>query len=98
MHAWCTLYFWMYFVPWDVLCTFTFESTKYTQRYIDMYGSIFSTRNGNRVHSTSKRTFMYFWMYCVLLIVLCTSNECGRVQDVGYNIVENCDLTFAKNQ
>jgi len=91
----------VYFVLLDVLCTFGctlhFHFWKYTVHpkvHWHVGINIFSTRKGKRVHSTSKSTFMYFWMICVLLIVLCTSNECWRVQDVCWNTVGNRDLTF----
>jgi hypothetical protein len=79
----------VYFVLLDVLCTFRcilhFHFWKYKVHpkvHWHVGINIFSTRNGKTGHSSSKSTFMYFWMYCVLLIVLCSSNECWRVQVV----------------
>ena len=65
MHAWCTLYFWMYFVPLDVLCTFTFENT--TPK-----GTL-TCRNQYFFYEKWKKGTQYIQKYIyVLLDVLCT--------------------------
>ena len=99
MHEWCTLYFQMYFVPSDVLCTFTFESTNYIRRYIDTEESTcFFTGNRKRVQSTSESTFMYFRMYFVLSIVLCTFKCTLKSTRCTFDNVRKHNLTFSKNE
>jgi hypothetical protein len=55
----------MYFVPLDVLCTFTFESSKSIEQYISMYESITST--GDKKGTKYMGKYIY-----VLSGVLCT--------------------------
>ena len=75
----CTLYFPMYFVLSDVLCTvgctlyFQFWKYKVHPKVHDHEGiNIFCTGNIKRVQSTFESTFLYIRMYSVLSIVLCT--------------------------
>jgi hypothetical protein len=62
----CTLYLRMYFV----LSLLKVQSTP--KGTLTRRNKYLSKGSGKKVHSTSKSTFMYFRMYCVLLIVLCT--------------------------
>jgi hypothetical protein len=99
-HAWT-----VYLVLSDVLCTFRctlyFHCWKYkvhrlVHEYIGI--NICSTGNEKRVQSTSKSTFMYFQMYSVLSIVLCTFKCTLKGTRCMLNNVWKHNFTFSKNQ
>ena len=97
-HAWT-----VYLVLSDVLCTFGntlyFHCWKYkVHRKVHHYVGInkFSMGNKKRVQSTPKSTFMYFRMYFVLSIVLCTFKCTLNSTECIFDNVRKHDLTFSK--
>ena len=96
----------LYLVLSDVLCTFGctlyFHFWKYkVHRKVRFFVGIHSCSRGNkkRVQSTSESTYMYFRVYSVLSIVLCTFKCCSlkgtrcTLKNVGKH-----DSTFSKNK
>ena len=95
----------MYLVLSDVLCTFgctlyfLFWKCKVHMTVHHHVGfNMFSTGSKKRVQSTSESTCIYFWMYFVLSIVLCTFKCMLKSTRCSLDNVGKHDLTFSKNQ
>ena len=101
-HEWA-----VYLVLSNVRCTFActlyFNFWKYKVHpkvHSDMGLDMFSTGNHKRVQSTSESTLMYFRVYSVLLIVLCTfkctlkSSRCTLKQcmETWFNFLKNQNI------
>ena len=99
-HEW-TVYLVLSDVLCTVRCTLYFLFWKYkVHRTVHQYVgiNIYSTGNKKRVQSTSESTFMYFRMYSVLSIVLCTFKCTLKGTRCTLNNVGKQDFTFSKNQ
>ena len=99
-HEWA-----VYLVLSDVCCTFGctlyFNFWKYKVHpkvHSDTGINMSSTGNHKRVQSTSESTFMYFWVYSVLLIVFCTFKCTLKGTRCTLNNVGKQDFAFSKNQ